>query len=202
MAFIVGLTGGIGSGKTQVADRLAELGVHVIDADVVAREVVEPGTDALASIAQHFGYHLLDQDGRLKRDRLRQIIFSDKQAKTWLEKLLHPLIGASIKTQLAQINSPYGLLVSPLLLETEQNKLVDKIIVVDADPSQQLARAINRDVTNLAEVEAIMAAQMSRNKRLSKADIILDNTRDLISLHNKVDQLHQHLTTLAEDFNA
>ena len=202
MAFIVGLTGGIGSGKTQVADRLAELGVDVIDADIVAREVVEPGTDALATIAQHFGYHLLDQEGRLKRDKLRQIIFSDKQAKTWLEKLLHPLIGVSIKTQLAQINSPYGLLVSPLLLETEQNKLVDKIIVVDADPSQQLARAINRDVTNLAEVEAIMAAQMSRNKRLSKADIILDNTRDLISLHNKVDQLHQHLTTLADDFNA
>ncbi|MDP6968140.1 MAG: dephospho-CoA kinase [Gammaproteobacteria bacterium] len=198
MTLIVGLTGGIGSGKTQVADILAGLGVGVVDADVVAREVVAPDTHALGSIAQHFGSHLLDQKGYLRRSELRQIIFSDKQAKAWLESLLHPLIQARIKLQLDHLETPYGVLVSPLLLETEQQQLVQKVIVVDAKTSQQSARASSRDASSVAQIEAIMDTQMPRQERLAAADMVVDNTRDLAYLHKEVEQLHQCLLTLAE----
>ena len=196
MTLIVGLTGGIGSGKTRVADTLAELGVGIVDADVVAREVVTPGSNAVEKIAQHFGPHLVDQQGHLRRSELRRIIFSDSQAKVWLESLLHPLIHASIKRQLEQNKTPYGVLVSPLLLETGQKELVQKVVVVDAEASQQLARSSRRDSNSVEQIKAIMATQMPRQERLVKADIVVDNTQDLHYLAIQVDQLHQSLLSM------
>ena len=198
MTLIVGLTGGIGSGKTRVADMLALLGVGVVDADVVAREVVAPGTAAVAQIAQHFGSHLMDQQGHLQRAELRRIIFSDSKAKAWLEGVLHPLIHASIKEQLKQINTPYGLLVSPLLLEIGHKELVHKVVVVDAEARQQLARSSQRDNSSVEQIKAIMATQMPREKRLAKADMIVDNTQDLQHLTIQVEQLHQSLLSMTE----
>jgi len=198
MTYVVGITGGIGSGKTQVTDILAGFGVTVVDADVVAREVVAPGTPALAAIAAHFGPQLLDADGHLQRSLLREIIFSDTQAKAWLEALLHPLIRTTTKAQLQASTGAYAVLASPLLLETDQHQLVDQVVVVDAQPQQQLQRASKRDNNSSAQIEAIMNKQLTRQERLHRADIVLDNSQPLSHLHAHVAELHTQLNTLAE----
>ncbi|HCH25222.1 MAG TPA: dephospho-CoA kinase [Oceanospirillaceae bacterium] len=198
MTYVVGITGGIGSGKTQVTDILAGFGVTVVDADVVAREVVAPGTPALAAIAAHFGPQLLDADGHLQRSLLREIIFSDTQAKAWLEALLHPLIRTTTKAQLQASTGAYAVLASPLLLETDQHQLVDQVVVVDAQPQQQLQRASKRDNNSSAQIEAIMNKQLTRQERLHRADIVLDNSQPLSHLHARVAELHTQLNTLAE----
>ena len=198
MTYVVGITGGIGSGKTQVTDILAGFGVTVVDADVVAREVVAPGMPALEAIATHFGPQVLDADGNLQRSLLREIIFSDAQAKAWLEALLHPLIRTTTKAQLDTSSGTYAVLVSPLLLETDQRQLVDQVVVVDAQPQQQLQRASERDNNSNAQIEAIMNKQLSRQERLHGADIVLDNSQSLSYLHEQVVELHTQLNTLAE----
>ena len=198
MTYVVGITGGIGSGKTQVTDILAGFGVTVVDADVVAREVVAPGTSALAAIAAHFGPQLLDADDHLQRSLLREIIFSDTQAKAWLEALLHPLIRTTTKAQLQASTGAYAVLASPLLLETDQHQLVDQVVVVDAQPQQQLQRASKRDNNSSAQIEAIMNKQLTRQERLHRADIVLDNSQPLSHLHARVAELHTQLNTLAE----
>lgn len=172
---IIGLTGGIGSGKTTVSDIFAELNIDIIDADIAARMVVAPGSKALIAIKQHFGAEILDHHGQLNRTKLRSRIFSDEQDKTWLNNLLHPLIRQEILAQIAQAKSSYCLLVAPLLLENNLHKLVNRVLVVNVDEAQQVARTVARDPSSAAEVKRIIASQMSSEQRLSFADDIINN---------------------------
>lgn len=189
--YIVGLTGGIGSGKSVVADMFTELGIEIVDADVVARLVVEKGTPTLGIIAEHFGSEILTADGSLNRPQLRKIIFDSEQERKWLENLLHPLIANEINSQLTSSRSPYAILVSPLLLETNQIDLVDRILVVDVSEQLQLQRAMARDNNSADQIKAIMATQMDRQQRLDKADDVICNDKDLKSLEPEVLKLHQ-----------
>lgn len=193
-----GLTGGIGSGKSAAADCFAALGVPVLDADQVARDLVQPGEPALARIAEHFGKQLLQPDGQLDRTQLRRIIFAQPDEKQWLEALLHPLIRQRIVTWLDAAEAPYVLLVSPLLLESGQDQLVEGIIVVDVDEQTQLARASQRDGVDPEQIRRIIHSQMPRRQRLAHADRVLDNRGDLAALEKQVQQLHRQLLAQAQ----
>ena len=160
--FVVGLTGGIGSGKTAATDRFAALGITIVDADVASRIVVEPGSTALQKIAEHFGPQILLSDGSLNRAALRKIIFADSSEKIWLEQLLHPLIAAEIEHQLQRATSPYIIFVSPLLTESKQKELCNRILVIDAPEEVQLRRTMQRDSNDAAQVQRIIASQASR----------------------------------------
>lgn len=195
--FVVGLTGGIGSGKSAVSQRFAALGVDVVDADVVARQVVEPGSVALAQIARHFGDEVLRDDGTLDRARLRAIVFADHSQREWLEGLLHPLIGAEIYRQLGKASSPYVLFVSPLLIEARQIDLCNRVLVVDAPESLQVERTMARDDNSAEQVRSIIASQTSREDRLGAADDVIVNDRDLAALNEAVDRLHRQYLELA-----
>jgi len=195
--FVVGLTGGIGSGKSTVARFFAELGILTVDADDVAREVVEPGEPALKQIQAHFGDDVIAPDGTLDRAALRTRIFQDEQERHWLESLLHPLIGERIASTLEQASSPYAMLVSPLLLETSQHKLCQRILVVDVPESVQIERTMARDSNPEDQVKRIIAAQMDRQQRLAGAHDVIDNTRTLSEISADVEQLHQKYLTLA-----
>ena len=173
--YVVAITGGIGSGKTTVADRFAALGIDVVDADVIAREVVEPGTPALAAIAAHFGQDLLSPDGRLDRRRLRELIFSNPAAKSWLNALLHPLIRSEMQRQCAAASSPYCLLVVPLLVENRLTGLANRVLVIDVDEATQIERTCRRDGVSREQAQARLASQASRAERLAMADDVLDN---------------------------
>lgn len=198
-SLIVGLTGGIGSGKTTVANLFANYGVTLVDADIVAREVVAPGQPALAAIVQHFGVEICQADGQLDRPLLRRKIFSDPSAKSWLEQLLHPLIRSTICLQLQQARSPYVLLVAPLLIENGLTALIDQLLVVDVSEQQQIQRTVCRDQTDAAQVQAIIASQCDRQTRLAQADQIIRNETDLAALASQVAALHQvYLTISAE----
>jgi len=192
---VIGLTGGIGSGKSTVARLFGDLGVHWVDADDVAREVVEPGTPALAEIAKHFGEQILTPDGVLDRAQLRAIVFQETEERAWLEALLHPIIREELIRQLNPENYqlPYVLLVSPLLLETDQHELVDRIIVIDVPKDVQLERTMARDTNSREQVERIIAAQMSREDRLARADEVVDNDRPLDDVTRQVRELHERL---------
>lgn len=194
--WILGLTGGIGSGKSAAADRFVELGVHLVDADQAARWVVEPGRPALAQIVEHFGPGVLLADGQLDRAALRQLIFADPAQRKWLEALLHPLIGQEIFSYLAKAQSPYAVYVSPLLIESGQYAKTDRILVIDAPHALQMQRTLQRDGTSAEQVEAILKAQLSREDRLSHADDVVVNDRDLPWLHEQIDQLHHFYLTL------
>lgn len=197
MTYIVGLTGGIGSGKTAVSDCFSALGITVVDADVCARIVVEPGKPALQSIVEHFGAAVLNSDGSLDRAQLRQIIFADEAARKWLETLLHPLIFEEMWSQLQSAKSPYAILASPLLVEAGQSILCQRVLVVDVPEDIQLQRAVARDTNSEAQIKAIMAAQTSREKRVAAADDVLLNDGDLASLSESVKKLHDHFLSLA-----
>lgn len=173
--YVVAITGGIGSGKTTVANQFAELGIEVVDADVIAREVVEPGTPALAAIATHFGSAVITPDGQLDRRRLRERVFTDPQAKGWLNALLHPLIRTEMQRQCAAARSPYCLLVVPLLVENRLTALANRVLVIDVDEATQIERTCRRDGVSHEEAQAILAAQASRAERLAAADDVLDN---------------------------
>lgn len=192
MAVVIGLTGGIGSGKSTVAKLFGALGVHWVDADNVAREVVEPGTPALARIADHFGADILQADGSLDRARLREIVFRAPEERAWLERLLHPVIREELIRQLnpADYALPYVLLVSPLLLETDQHQLVARIVVVDVPVEVQLSRTMARDDNPRDQVERIIAAQISRDDRLQKADDVIDNNQRVVDVERRVGELH------------
>ena len=197
MTYIVGLTGGIGSGKTAVSDRFSELGIKVVDADVCARIVVEPGKPALRSIVEHFGSDVLNPDGSLDRAKLRQIVFADEPARKWLETQLHPLIFDEMWNQLQSAESPYAILVSPLLIEAGQTALCQRVLVVDVPEDIQLARATARDANSAEQIKAIMATQASRSLRLEKADDVITNDSDLATLQQRVDTVHQQYLALA-----
>ena len=194
--WILGLTGGIGSGKSAAAEHFAALGVHVVDADHAARWVVEPGRPALAKIAEHFGAAVLQADGQLDRSALRSLIFSDPELRRWLEALLHPLIREEIALNLAQAKSPYAILVSPLLIESGQYATTQRVLVIDAPQALQIERTLLRDNTSEQQVQAILKAQASREERLSHADDILVNDSDLKTLQTEVERLHHFYLTL------
>lgn len=195
--FIVGLTGGIGSGKTAASDWFQAQGVAIVDADVVAREVVEPGTVALASIAEHFGAGVLQPDGKLDRAVLRRIVFDATDERRWLEQLLHPLIAGEIARQLAAADSPYAMLVSPLLFETGQKNFVARTLLIDVPEELQLARTAARDKVDEAQVKSIMAAQMPRDERRRRADDIVLNDAGLAELHAQLEPLHESYLRMA-----
>ena len=201
MTLVIGITGGIGSGKSAVTDRFEQHGITVVDADKAARVIVEPGRPALASIAEHFGDTILLPDGTLNRAALRTKVFADDNERHWLEQLTHPLIGQEILDQLAAATSPYTILSSPLLLETSQKSLTDLVVVVDVPEEIQLARTVARDDNDEAQVKRIMAAQMSRSERLEKADIVIDNNRGLAELDELVGELHKEFLARAEAGN-
>lgn len=197
--FIVGLTGGIGSGKTTVANLFAAHGIALVDADIVARAVVAPGQPALVAIADHFGPQILSADGQLNRPALRTLVFSDGDAKAWLDQLLHPLIRQQLLLQLQQAQSPYVLLIAPLLIENGLTEVVDQLLVVDVEPQLQLQRTMQRDQVSSQQVSAIMASQCQRAERLQLADQIISNAGDVAALSSKVAGLHQLYLDMAAE---
>ena len=194
---IIGLTGGIGSGKSAASALFEGFGVHVVDADVVAREVVEPGMPALGRITTHFGQNILEADGSLNRSRLREIIFADSEAKKWLEELLHPIIRNEIIKQLQQARSPYAILVSPLLFETDQHKLCTRSLLIDAPERLQIERASKRDSSNDDAIKRIIASQMSRQMKQQRANDIILNDGDEAHLKAMIDSQHRIYLDLA-----
>ena len=191
--FVVGITGGIGSGKSAVTDHLATLGITVVDADKVARVVVEPGTSGLAAITEHFGSDVLLANGGLDRAALRQIVFDNHNERKVLEEITHPRIRDEIIRQLSEASSPYVVLSSPLLLESGQNTLADYVVVVDVPEEVQLKRTMARDDNSEALVNQIMAAQLDRQTRLSRADASIMNDTSLEELYERVEALHEDL---------
>lgn len=194
--WVLGLTGGIGSGKSAVVEEFGRLGVHWVDADHAARWVVEPGRPALACIAERFGNAVLAADGSLDRAKLRELVFRDPQQRGWLEQLLHPLIRQEVAEYLSRATSPYAIMVSPLLVETEQHRQVDRVLVVDVPEALQVERAVQRDQSNEAQIRSILMAQASREERLRHADDVLVNDRDLTWLKSEVERLHTFYLTL------
>lgn len=198
MALIIGLTGGIGSGKTAASDWFAQQGITVVDADVVAREVVAPGQPALSDICQAFGNWVLQPDGSLDRAALRQHIFSHPDARTTLEHITHPRIRQQIIAQLNQAASPYTMLVSPLLIESRQHELVNRILLVDVPEHLQLSRASLRDSQSSEAIARIMRVQMPRLQRQTHADDIVVNDGDLAHLYHQLLPLHHRYLELAK----
>ncbi len=195
---VIGLTGGIGSGKTAVSDRFARRGVPVIDTDLIARELVEPDQTALVDIVTEFGPDCLDSDGRLHRARLRERVFADPAGRRRLEAILHPRIRAAARERIAVLTAiPYCLVVIPLLAETGMTDLVDRVLVVDALEAEQIRRVMARDRIDAAQARAILAAQARRDQRLALADDILENDGDFVALDRRVAALHQRYSTLA-----
>ena len=199
--FVLGLTGGIGSGKSAVAACFKEYGIKVVDADIAARKVVEPGMPALQAIAEHFGEQVLQADGTMDRAALRSIVFNDEQQRLWLEQLLHPVIGEWIKSELTSATSDYAILESPLLLETEQRKSTQRALVVDVSKELQIERAMARDDNSREQIEAIIAAQLPREERVARADDVIDNSGSLADLQGAVATLHQQYLKIAVTFD-
>jgi dephospho-CoA kinase len=193
----IGLTGGIGSGKSTVAELFADLGVPIIDTDRIAHELTAPGSELVGLIGEMFGSGTVAADGTLDRTGLRQIIFADAAKRRQLEALLHPRIRSRALEFMAQLRGPYCIVVVPLLLEAGWHSLVDRILVVDAPPELQLHRTLQRDARPVEEVRAIIAAQIPREKRLDAADDIVVNDADRSKLAAQVEALHQKYLQLA-----
>lgn len=194
---VIGLTGGIGSGKTAASDYFQSLGVSVVDADIEARAVVAAGSDTLRRIQTHFGDEVLLPDGQLNRAWLRQRIFRHPEERQWLESVTHPAIRQRIIDKLAASDSAYSILVSPLLFESGQDQLTDRVLLIDVPESLQLARTTERDRNTPEQVQAIIDAQMPRSERRAKADDILINDKDLHHLQQACLALHQDYLSLA-----
>lgn len=194
---MVGLTGGIASGKSAAADAFARRGVSVIDTDVLAREVVAPGSPGLAEVVDAFGESVLDTQGALDRRRLRERVFADAAALARLEAITHPRIEALVQERLASASGPYAMLVVPLLVEKGWQRLVDRVLVVDAPVAVQRQRLMARDGIDAAAADAILARQASREERLAAADDVLDNAGDAAALDRGVERLHRRYRALA-----
>ena len=196
--FIVGLTGGIGSGKTVASDRFEELGVKVVDADIASRVVVENGQPALHSIEGKFGSDVISDDGSLNRAKLREIIFKDNEAKSWLEALLHPLIAKHISDEISRATSKYAVLVSPLLFETSQFEMCNRTLLIDVSKEVQILRTTARDNVSKSQVERIISSQMDRDQKINKADDVIVNDGEINDLISKIDDIHQKYIEIAD----
>lgn len=197
---VIGLTGGIGSGKTQVSDWFAKQGIFVIDADVLARDVVAQGSKGLKQIIEKFGDWVLDSNGEMNRSAMREHVFNRPQALMDLEQITHPLIRQRAKQLLEQANSPYVVIVAPLLLEASEAGLVNlcqRVLVVDVDEAIQRKRASYRDGQTAEKIDKIMANQLSREQRLQKADDVVDNSGTLEALYQQLMPLHQKYLTMS-----
>lgn len=194
---IIGLTGGIGCGKSTVARQFEALGIPVIDTDLIARELVEPGQPALREIAQRFGADMIDNLGHLDRARLRQRVFADPAERRALEAILHPRIRAESLHRVAELRAPYCLLCVPLLIESGWTDLVDRVLVIDCPRELQIERAMARDALPREQIEAITASQTKRETRLQAADDIIHNDRDLGHLQQQVAALHRRYLSLS-----
>ena len=190
---IIGLTGGIGSGKTAVSETFEKLGITVVDADLASRVVVEKGKPCLEEIVKHFGDDILNENDELNRAKLREIIFNSDSEKLWLESLLHPAIAEQIKDELNASKSPYTILVSPLLLETNQRDFCDKVLVVDVPIELQMERTTKRDGVSEDQVKSIIKSQINRDERLQLADEIILNEGSIEDLEMIVRELHEKL---------
>ena len=197
MTYVVALTGGKGSGKTTIANHFASLGVPVIDADIIARQVVAPGSLALQQIHHHFGTQVLLPDGSLNRSWLRQTVFSDPAEKTWLNQCLHPLIQQQTQQAISEVTEDWCLWVVPLLVENNLQHCADRVLVVDTDEETQIRRTMARDNMSRQQAESILAAQADRQSRLQAADDIIDNSGVPADKQQEVIRLHHHYQRLA-----
>ena len=193
----VGVTGGIGSGKTALTDWLATQGVTIVDADLAARSVVRPRQPALLEIADEFGDEYLDSKGGLDRAALRALVFKDEAKRKKLEAITHPRIREELSEQMRKADSAYAVLSSPLLLESGQSDMVDLSVVVDVPEALQIKRTMERDQNDRALVEQIMRAQLDRQSRIERADIVVDNSGTLEALHKRASALHYTLLARA-----
>ena len=190
--WVLGLTGGIGCGKTAVSNMLAELGITIVDADIIARQVVEPGTEGLNAIVKHFGTNILNEHGALNRSELRARIFSNAEQKAWLNALLHPLIRTKLITDLKNAQSDYVVLVAPLLFENELDSYCDRTLLIDVPVEIQITRTTKRDNISTEQAKQIIDAQMSRENKQQKADDILNNNRHLNDVKQDLLKLHKY----------
>lgn len=195
----IGLTGGIGCGKTTVCDLFAELGISIIDADLIAREIVEPGQPALSQLSQYFGPQILHADGSLNRAALRQTIFKDEAARQTINAIMHPLIFKDIEQRINKLDSLYCIVAVPLLFETGYQNKFDRVLVIDCDPETQIQRVSQRDQADLQQIQAIIDSQIPRARRLELADDIIVNVSSLQILAEQVKKLHNSYTKLAKD---
>ncbi|MFA0000670.1 dephospho-CoA kinase [Vibrio lentus] len=192
MAIIIGLSGGIASGKTTVANLFHEhFNIDIVDADIVAREVVALGSEGLKQIATHFGEEVLLEDGALNRAKLREVIFTDPTEKQWLNELLHPMIRNKIDSDLSKVTSPYALLVAPLLVENQMQDMADRVLIVDVPTEVQIERTMSRDNVSKEQVTAILKSQASREQRLAVADDVIKNHTKNQELLPQITDLHQ-----------
>ncbi|ADV85545.1 dephospho-CoA kinase [Vibrio vulnificus YJ016] len=199
MALVIGLTGGIASGKTTVANLFQQhFAIDIVDADIVARQVVAPGSAGLAAIVDHFGADILTREGELDRGQLRQRIFAHAEEKQWLNALLHPMIRRKMIEDLAQVSSPYALLVVPLLVENQLQTLCDRVLVVDVEEKTQLQRTMDRDGVDEQQVRAILKAQASRHERLALADDVIKNESKDQDLLQQITDLHQKYLAMSK----
>ena len=191
--YIIGLTGGIGCGKTTISEMFIKLGIDVVDADIIARQVVEPNSPALEAIADYFGSQFISSNGELNRSLLRTRIFKHNEEKLWLNNLLHPLIRQTLLAQIENCSSEYCLLVAPLLIENQLTKLVDRVLVIDVSEQIQLSRTIKRDQSSTSEIQRIIASQISREKRIAAADDVINNESENLAVTEvKINNLHQN----------
>jgi dephospho-CoA kinase len=190
---VVGLTGGIGSGKSLVSDTLHAFGIDIIDADIIARDVVAPGSSALQSIKEKYGQDVITATGSLDRAKLRTLVFADHNETKWLNNLLHPLIRSEILRQLAQAQTPYCILAVPLLFENNLDALCDLTIVVNTSAEKQLSRASQRDDVDIENIKRIMAQQLTAHERNKKADIIVDNNGTKTQTIKQIKQFHEEM---------
>lgn len=188
--FLVGLTGGIGSGKTLVSDAFASQGIDIVDADIIARDVVAPGSEGLAALTAHFGTGIINEKGELNRAALRERVFSNEQEKTWLNACLHPRIRQAMQQAASEVTSPYGILAVPLLIENNLVGMVDRVAVVDCPEDMQLARAMKRDGSSEAIIRNIIDSQASREQRLAVADDVIDNSGTEAHTLQQIETLH------------
>ncbi|MEJ2622146.1 MAG: dephospho-CoA kinase [Candidatus Thiodiazotropha sp.] len=197
----IALTGGIGSGKSAVSNHFESLGIPVIDADRLAHQMVQPGSPALIEIAETFGDHLIDPQGRLNRGALREIVFNDPAQRKRLEAILHPPIRQAMERWLEQQTAPYAILVIPLLFETEQQDIAERILVVDCDESLQYQRVSERDDLDDSQIAQILASQIDRQTRLQGADDVIENNSDLAALIKATEKMHQAYLALSNSYH-
>lgn len=194
---IIGLTGGIGSGKSTVTQLFADFSIPIIDADVIAHQITQPNQPALKLIAENISNETINNDGSLNRDKLRALIFSQPHQKQQLENLLHPLVYAEIAAQIAELNTAYCIVSVPLLIETQKTQMVDRVLVIDCSEQQQIQRVMQRSQLTKAQVHAIMTTQASRAQRQAVADDIIDNSNSFIHLAEQVKKLHNSYLLLS-----